>query len=52
VPTRRDQLVDVLDGDRLHLDEDLVRACHRVRELLVAGNSPDLVQYRCLHRAS
>jgi hypothetical protein len=48
----RDQLVDVLDGDRQHIDDHLVLAGHRIREVLVPGNAADLVQHRCFHRVS
>jgi hypothetical protein len=46
----RDALVDVLDGDRLHLDENLVVAGHGIGEVLVARDAADLVQHRRLHR--
>jgi hypothetical protein len=45
----RDRLVDVLQRDRLHRDDHLPVAGHRIREVLIAGNAADLVQYRCLH---
>lgn len=48
----RDALVDVLDRDRLHLDDHLVLTRHGVRELFVAGDAADLVQHRRLHHDS
>jgi hypothetical protein len=48
----RDALVDVLDRDRLHVNDYLVVAGHGVREVLVARDATDLVQHRRHHHSS
>jgi hypothetical protein len=48
----RDGLVDVLDRDRLHANDHLIFAGHGIREVLVARDATDLVQYRRLHQSS
>jgi hypothetical protein len=48
----RDRLVDVLDGDRLDVDDHLAVAGHRIGEVLIARDAADLVEHRCLHPSS
>lgn len=47
-----DLLVDVLDGDGLHIDDDLALAGDGIREVLVPRDAADLVQHRRLHPSS
>src|SRR4029450_9824307 len=45
-------LVDVLDRDRLHVNDHLIVAGHGIREILVARDATDPVQHGRLHHSS
>ena len=49
MPPGDDIAIQILNGDRLHLDEHFALARNRIGEVLITRDTADLVNDCCLH---